>query len=151
GSFVEILKQPLFVLIELEVIIFFLAKFDLSPFGTELAIWAAFLVSQELFLADRVVTSLFVLIDLALVEEPLQDSLNNFLLPIARRLGPFIVFHFKFLRQIEPLLRDSFDEFSWRNTCLRCRLLDLLSVLIDAGQEKYIFTLEPVIARDHIG
>ena len=51
-SIVEILKQPIFVLAQLEVVIFFLAKLDLTPLRAELAIGAAFLVSQELFLTN---------------------------------------------------------------------------------------------------
>jgi hypothetical protein len=37
------------------------------------------------------------------------------------------------------------------NARLRSRLLHLLAVLIDAGQIKDFFALEPVIARDHVG
>ena len=44
-----------------------------------------------------------------------------------------------------------FDEFSWWHTRFRRRLLDFLSVLIDAGQKENVFTFEPMIARDHIG
>src|SRR5207247_10227589 len=51
-SIVEILKQPLFVLTQSEVIIFFLAKLDLAPFRSELTIRAALLIGQELLLAD---------------------------------------------------------------------------------------------------
>jgi hypothetical protein len=40
------------VLAELEVIIFFFAKFDLSPLGTELAVRAAFFVGKELLLTN---------------------------------------------------------------------------------------------------
>ena len=35
-------------------------------------------------------------------------------------------------------------------TRFRGGLLDFLSVLIDAGEEKYIFTFEPMITRKHI-
>ena len=56
------------MLIEPEVIIFFFAKLDLPPFGTEFAIGSALLIGQELFLANGVVTGLLVLINLALVE-----------------------------------------------------------------------------------
>ena len=43
-AIVEILKQPLFVLAELEVVIFFFAKLDLPPLRAEFAVGAAFLV-----------------------------------------------------------------------------------------------------------
>ena len=45
----------------------------------------------------------------------------------------------------------SFDEFSWRHSCFRRGLLDLLSVLIDAGQKENFLAFEPVIARNDIG
>ena len=94
---------------------------------------------------------LFVFVDLALVEEPLQNSLNDFLVPVAGRLRPLIVFHLKFLRQIKKFLRNAFDEFSWTNAGFRSGFLHLLSVLIDAGQKKYIFAFEPMIPRNHVG
>src|SRR5436309_2377549 len=94
---------------------------------------------------------LFVLVDLALIEKPLQNSSNNFLVTIADRLRPFVVLHVEFFSEIDKLLRNSFDEFSWRDAGFRGRLLHLLSVLIDTGKEKHALTLEPVIARDHIG
>ena len=70
---------------------------------------------------------------------------------IAGRLRPVVVLHVEFFPEIDPLLRDLFDELSWRNACFRRGLLDFLSMLIDAGKKKDFFTFEPVIARNHIG
>ena len=96
---------------------------------------------------------MFVLVDLARIEQALQDSLNDFLVPVARCLGPFVIFHVELLPKIDKLLRDLLDEFSWRNTSLGSGLLHLLAVLIDASKEKDIpSTHQPfMIARDHIG
>ena len=139
------------MLAELEVVIFFFAKLDLPPLRAEFAVGTAFLVSQELFLTNGVIAGLFVLVDLAFIEEPLQNSLNDFLVPVTGGLCPVVVLHVEFFPEIDKLLRDSFDEFSWRNACFRRGLLDFLAVLIDAGKKKDFFTFEPMIARNHIG
>jgi len=66
-SLVDQIDQPLFVSLKAEVIIFFLAKFDLAPLGSEFAIGAAFFIGEKLFLANRIITSLFIFVDLLLV------------------------------------------------------------------------------------
>src|SRR6516165_1504994 len=96
-------------------------------------------------------TGLFVLVDQPFLEQPLQNSLNNFLVAVADCLRPFVILDIEFLPEIDELLCDVFDEFGRWNTGFRSRLLDLLAVLINAGEKKYIFTLEPVITCDHIG
>ena len=67
------------------------------------------------------------------------------------RLRPSVVFHIELFPKIDKLLGDAFDEFRWRNARLGRGLLDLLAVLIDAGQIKNFFAFEPMITRDHIG
>ena len=59
----QITEQPLFVFAELEIIIFFLAKFDFAPFRAELAVGSSLFVSEKLFLPNAVVTGLFVFVD----------------------------------------------------------------------------------------
>ena len=76
---------------------------------------------------------MFILVDLARIEQALQNSLNDFLVALARRLGPLVVFHIQFFPKIDKLLRDLFHKFSWRNTRLRSGLLHFLAVLIDAS------------------
>ena len=140
------------MLVELEVIILFFAKFDLSPFGPELSIRPAFLVGQELFLANRVIAGLFVLVDLAFIEEPLQNSLNDFLVSVTCCLGPLVVFHIQVSsKDRQTVCVMLFHEFSRRNACLRSGLLHLLAVLVDAGQKKDIVTFKAMITRYHIG
>ena len=70
---------------------------------------------------------------------------------LAGCLRPVVILHIQLLRKIDELLRNPLDELSRGNACFRCGLLDLLAVLIDTGEEKHIFTFQPVIARDHIG
>src|SRR5205814_8166085 len=69
---IDVSEQPVLMLAQFEIIIFFLAKLDLAPLRAKLAVRPAFLVSQKLFLANRVVTRLFVFINLSGIEKPLQ-------------------------------------------------------------------------------
>ena len=123
-------KQPFFVLAEFEIIIFFFAKLDLPPFRPEFAVGAAFLIGQELFLANGVITGLFVLVDLSFVEKPLQNSLHDFLVAIPGRLRPVVVLHIQFFPEIEKLLRNLFDEFGWSELLLSPPIAGL-SVRVD--------------------
>src|SRR3954469_8298233 len=100
-------KQPVFVLLELEVVIFFLAKFELPPFGTEFAVGPALLIGQELFLTNTVVAGLFILVDLAFVVETLQHSLHTFLVQRFRRSRPAIVAHIKLFPERDKFVRES--------------------------------------------
>ena len=43
-SFVDQIEQPLFMALEFKIVIFFLAKLDLTPFWSEFAIGAAFFI-----------------------------------------------------------------------------------------------------------
>ncbi len=64
GMGAEVAEQPIFVLGEPEVVVLLDAVLDLSPLRAELAVRAALLVGQELFLPNAVVALLFVLVDL---------------------------------------------------------------------------------------
>src|SRR5207245_677737 len=76
---VDVRQQPLLVSAQFEVIIFFFAKLELAPLRSEFAIWTAFFVGKKLFLSNAVVAGLFVLVDLAFIEQALQHSLHDFL------------------------------------------------------------------------
>src|SRR5437667_4034793 len=147
----QITEQPLFVFAELEIIIFFLAKFDFAPFRAELAIGSALFISEKLFLPNAVVAGLFVFVDSLFVPESLQNFLHTFLVKWIGGRRPSVVLHVELFPKINKLLRDALDEFARRNACLRSRLLHLLAVLIDARQEKNFLAFEPMIPRDHIG
>ena len=51
-AIVDVTKQPVFVLTQFEIIIFFFPKLDLSPLRPKLAVRSAFLVSEKLFLTN---------------------------------------------------------------------------------------------------
>ena len=94
---------------------------------------------------------LLVFVDLAFVEQALQHSLHDSFVQRIGRLRPLVVFHVEFFPKIDKFLRGFFDEFGWRHTGFRGRLLNFLTVLIDSGQEKNFLALQPMITRDHIG
>ena len=96
-------------------------------------------------------TGLFVLVDLPRIKQALQNSLNNLFVAVAYCLCPFVVLDIEFSPEIDKLLRRLLDEFSRRNAGFCRRLLDFLSVLIDAGQKENFLTFESMIARNHIG
>src|SRR5207249_648398 len=103
-AILEISKQPFFVLTELKVVIFLFAKLDLPPLRAEFAVGTTFLVSKKLLLTNRVIPGLFVLVDLAFIEEPLQNSSNDFLVAITDRLRPVVVLHVELFPEIDKLL-----------------------------------------------
>src|SRR5450432_1195874 len=125
--------------------------FDLSPLRTELAIRPALFVGEELLLADAVVTFLLVFVDSFFVEEALENSLHTFLVRRIGRGGPTIVTDFKFLPKGDESRRDLIDELLGRDARLLRRLLHLLAVLIDAGEEENRVAFQPMITRDDIG
>src|SRR5207247_4436032 len=137
--------------VQLEIIIFFFAEFDLTPLRSKVAVRSAFFVSQKLFLANRVVPGLFVLVDLAFVEKALQHSLHDAFVTISGGLGPRVVFHIKLLPKIGKFLRDTFDEIGWGNARFRSGLLHCLPMLIDAGEKENFLAFKPMITRDDIG
>ena len=66
---------------------------DLAPLRPKLTIWTALFVGQELFLANAVITFLFVLLYLALVLKALQHSLHAM---FVQRFGcrrPTVILH----------------------------------------------------------
>ena len=151
GCFSEIAEQPIFVLGEPEVVVFFDAMLDLAPFGAELAIGAALFVGQELFLPDAVVALLFVFVDLLFVVETLEHSLHAFLVQRVGRGRPAVVADFEFLPERDEFRRDLIDELLRRDPGFLGRLLHFLPVLIDTGEEKNLFALQPMISRDDVG
>src|ERR1051326_4206208 len=73
-AIVDVTEQPIFVLAEFEIIIFFLAKLDLPPLKPELAVGAAFFIGEELFLTNRVIARLLIFVDLSFVEQALRSE-----------------------------------------------------------------------------
>ena len=147
----EIIEKPVFVFGEPKVVVLFFAMLDLAPLRAELAIRSAFFVGQELFLANAVVALLFVFVDLLFVVKALQHSLHAFLVQRIGRRGPTVVADFEFLPKRDELRRDLIDELLRRHASFFGGLLDLLAVLIDAGEKENFFTFQPMITRDDVG
>src|SRR5437667_3807753 len=93
------------------IVLFILPNLVHATLGAKLAVLPAFLIRQKLFLANRVVTRLFVFINLSGIEKPLQHSLNDSLVARIDRLRPCVVFHIELFPKIDKLLGDAFDEF----------------------------------------
>src|SRR5262249_45771085 len=148
-ALVDQIEQPLFVLLEPEIIIFLFAKLDLAPFRSELAIGSAFLVGQKLFLTNRVITGLLRLINPAaltrrgifLVPKTLQHSLHHLFVARRDRFRPAVIFHVQLFPEIDKLLGNTLDEFRRRNAGFGSGLLHFLAVLVDAGQEENFLAL----------
>ena len=130
GIFSEIIEQPVFVLREPEVVVFFDAVLDLAPFGTELAVRAALFVGQELFLPYAVVALLFVLVDLLFVVETLEHSLHTFLVQRIGRGRPAVVADFEFFPKRDEFRRDLINELLRRDARLS-RPIAALSARVD--------------------
>ena len=73
---------------------------------------------------------------------------------LVERVGggrPAVVAHVELLPERGEFRGDAVDEFLRRDALLLGGLLDLLPVLIDAGEEEDLVAFQPVIARDHVG
>ena len=151
GMGAQVIEEPVFVLGEPEVVVLLVAMLDLSPLGAELAVGAALLVGQELFLTNAVVALLFVLVDLLFVVKALQNSLHAMLVQRIGRGRPDVVADFEFLPERDEFRRDFIDELLRRDAGFLGRLLHFLAVLIDAGEEENFLALQPMITRDDIG
>src|SRR5947208_15586919 len=99
-----------------EVIIFFLAKFYFPPLRREFPVRTALFISQKLFLANRVITSLFILIDLFFVPKPFQHSLHTFLVQRIGRRRPGVITYIQFVPQRNELLCHSGNVLPRRTT-----------------------------------
>ena len=86
-----------------------------------------------------------------LIPEPLKDGAHAALVALIGRRRPAIVFDAERFPQRKELRGDAIHELLGRDALLFRGLLDLLPVLIDAGEEEHILALEPMIARDDIG
>ena len=106
------------------------------PTRAELAIGAAFLVGEELLLAHAVVAGLLVLVDFPFVPKPLQDALHAVLWRGSVVAAQPSYLTPSFSQKRDELRGGLVDEFLRRDALFLGRLLDLLPVLIDAGEEE---------------
>src|SRR3954451_9997733 len=100
---------------ESEVVVLLLAIFDLTPLRPEFAVRTALLVGKELFLANAVVSPLLRLVELILVEQPLQNFLNTIIVTLLGSCGPAIVFLVQLLPKRHELFSDRAHEFRRRD------------------------------------
>ena len=148
---IDELQEPFPVLGEFEVPVFLLQFDDLSPFGAEFARFIAFLIGQELFLADAVEAFVSLFDELAFVVETLEDLLHNALMRWCGRGSPSVEVDLKFLPKLEEFGGATVCEFLGRHPFFFGGLLDLLPVLIHAGQKKNGATTEFFEPGENIG
>src|SRR4030095_5400334 len=101
---------------ELELVIFFFAEFHFAPLCCEFSVRSAFLVGEKLFLPDRVITRLLVLVDLSLVEQALQHPLDTFFVWWIGCGCPGVVANIELVPKRDELLGNAGDELLWRHT-----------------------------------
>ena len=65
--------------------------------------------------------------------------------------GPRVVFHVELFPKRREFFRDAVHKFLRLHARLLRALLDLLPVLIHAGEEKDFLAFQPVIPREHVG
>ena len=134
-----------------EIIILFLAEFDGPPLRPELAAFVPLFVRQELFLTNRVMPALLLLINLAVVKEALQNSAHTRLVQIVGSRSPAIEFHIKLRPKRDELFRNRIDELLRLHPFALRRLLDFLAMLINPGQKENFVTLQLVKSREDVG
>ena len=104
------------MLAQFKIVIFFLPKFYFPPLRRELAVRSAFFISQELFLAHRVITRLLVFVDLPFIKQSLQHSLHTFFVQRIGRCRPSVVMHIQLVPQRNELFCHSSNELLRRHT-----------------------------------
>jgi hypothetical protein len=135
---------------ELEVPVLFLEIDDLAPFRAEFAVRAALLVGQELLLADGVITAVSRLVELPLVMQALEDALDA---PAVARIGgggPAVVRNAELGPEGGEFLGDLAGVPGGLDAGLLRGLLDLLAVLVHAGEEVNGLALQPVKTGEDI-
>ena len=141
---------------QLEVVVLFLDENNLAPFRAELPLGIAFLVGQELLLANAVKAAVLGFIELPLVKEPLNDLLHAILVERIGGSRPRVIPDFQLLPKSDKLPGQPLHELQRSDPLFLRGLLDLLPVLVDPGQEVDTpgaarLLLEPLVSGDRVG
>ena len=146
----QVLDEPGLELRQLEVVVLLGGLGHFTIDRRPVALGVAVLVAQELLLAHGVPTGLGRLEDQALVEELLQEILHHRL--VAGFGGPDVVV-VRDVQQAEHLLENRghlVDQRLGLDLALLGRLLDLLAVFIEAGQEVHVVAQHAVVTRQDV-
>ena len=146
----DVLLEPGDVLAEVEVPVFLLQLDDLSPFRTEVAVLAAFLLREELLLAHGVETLVGLLVQAALV---LQVGQNLAHASLVARVGgrcPAIVRNAQALPERDELLHHHVRVLLGFHAGGLGLLLHLLAVLVHACEVVHVFATHSVPASQDV-
>ena len=109
-----------------------------------------FCFSNKTLFCDGIPSLIFTLINIPIIIDLLQNRLNDFNMPILRCADEVIIFDLKLFPQLQKSQSELIAVLLRRNIAAFCSLLDLLPVLIQAGQEKNLTTRIAMKAGKHI-
>ena len=151
GTGVNKIEQPLAVLSQFEEIIFLLDEDDLAPLGSEFPVRPALFIGQKLFLPHAVISGLFRFVKMAGVPEPLEHRLHAVLVDRIDCRGPGVIADAELFPQLNKFGGHPRDKFRRGDALLLRGLLDFLTMLINACEEKNSAAPEPLVTRNRIG
>ena len=147
----DVAAQPVAVLGETEKVVRFR---DFDDFAEKLrprAVLEAVFFKHELLLADAVKALVVRLVDFPRVVELLQQLLHDLDVARLRRADVVVVGNVQVATELEEKLRGLVAALLRRNAALLRRLLDLLPVLVESGEEMHRLAVHAVKARDRVG
>ena len=92
-----------------------------------------------------------ILVDVAVVVDPLQKVLNEALMPLIGRPDEVVDRRVDARRQLLPGADDLVDVLLGREPLLRSHPRDLVRVLVDAGEEERLLPALAVMAHQDVG
>ena len=147
---VDEIEEPVAVLGEFEVVVFFLDLDDLAPLGAELAVGAAFFFGEELLLTHAVVAALRGFVEFAFVPESLQHALHAGFVQVLHGGGPGVMAEVEFFPEFHEEGGDFGNKLGRFHAALLGGLLHLLSVLVHACEEENLASGEALVAGDGV-
>ena len=151
GVSAEVLDQPGLELRQLEIIILFGRLGDLTVDLGPGAVRRPVLVRQELLLTGRIPVGLLAFVDEALVEKLLQELLDDLLMPRFGRADVVVVRDVQVSQHALEDRGDLIDEHLRLDAALQGRLLDLLAMLVESGDEVDWAAAHAHVPGDHVG
>ena len=150
GTLVVEREQLVLVGREPEEPVLLLDPLRLDPVVRALAVDELVLVLEGLA-PDAVETGVDVLVDVAVVVDPLQEVLDESLVPLIGRPDEVVDRRVDARRQLLPGDDDLIDVLLGREPLLRSDPCDLVCVLVDSGEEERLLAALAVMAHEDVG
>ena len=147
----EVLDQPGLELRQLEIVVLFGRLGDLAVDLRPGAVRRPILVREELFLPGRIPVGLLAFVDEALVEKLLEELLDDLLVPRFGRTDIVVVRDIEVAQHALEDCGDLIDQDLRFDAALERRLLDLLAMFVEPGQEVDRASAHAHVAGDHVG